>query len=610
MNATSSTRWSATLAAAALLAAAATWFVFRDGRLGDPPPAATTALELQWRAEDQLAYLLQIDSQVAFGADPERVPYRLRARLCLRVLAAGSGGADAAVQLRDVDYLFGTDRQPARQAALGAAFVVHFEGGVPARFQFPPPLAPEIQDQLREVLRTFQATSPPASADGWSVVEEDANGPFRASYVRDPSGAWHRQKVAYLTDAEAKTPLGRVAVLASAADLRPAEAHSWWQAAEVREELEVRSSGIVSARVATHATLVPAAWDATCELARPQLEVDTLLRQPVAAIEPAQAPAVATRPMTPADQAALRELLAAYTAAGGRDSSFVRRIAALLREVPELAIELHPVLIDPGQLGTVAAGVAHALELAGTRESQFVLATIGGDAAVPAAQRQRAIIALGGVLAPEPDSVELLRQIGQGTGDAGATETAHAALLALGSMGRKLSASDSESYAAVCADLGQMAVRHPDPHRRAVALRALANTGDKWNAAVAAEALLDTSPVVRAAAVGTLALLDDAPTLDLLTERVGADPDGRVRAAIGNAMRGMSTTSPATFAACARQLGHEPHADARGALACYLADHLADYPEGRPALEALLQRETRRDTVRYVAGRVHRTPRQ
>jgi hypothetical protein len=156
--------------------------------------------------------------------------------------------------------------------------------------------------------------------------------------------------------------------------------------------------------------------------------------------------------------------------------------------------------------------------------------------------------------APEPDSIKLLWQIGQGQGDAGTNETAHAALLALGSMGRKLSGSNAESYATLAADLGQMATRHPDPNRRAVALKALANTGDKWNAAVAAEALTDTAPVVRAAAVATLALLDDAPTLDLLTERIHADPDGRVRAAIGNGMRGMTTTSPATFAACARLL--------------------------------------------------------
>lgn len=608
--ATTSIGWFRALAAAAVLAALVAWLAIHDGRLGDPASAPARCPELQWHAQDQLAYRLQVDSDVLFGVDPERVPYRLRARLCLRVLAADAAGAQVAVQLRDVDYVYGTERQLAHQAALGAAFVVHFDGGLPARFTFPPPLDPEIQDQLREVLRTFQATAPPAGVDSWNVVEEDANGPFRVSYVRNPAGAWHRQKVAYLTVPEAEAPLGRVAVLASATDLLPAAAHSWWQTAEVREELEVRSSGIVSARVATHATLAPTAWDATCDLAPPELAVDALLRQPVATIEPAPVPAVPTRPLTAADQAALRELLAAYTAGAGRDSALVRRLAALLREVPELAMDLHPVLADPGQLGTVAAGVAHALELAGTAESQFVLATIGGDDALPPAQRQRAIIALGGVAAPAPDSVRLLWQIGQGHGDAGAVETAHAALLALGSMGRKLSGADAEAYATLAADLGQMAARHPDPGRRAVALKALANTGDKRHGPIAAEALTDTAPVVRAAAVATLALLDDAPALDLLTERIHGDPDGRVRAAIADGIRGMTTTSPATFAACARQLGNEVHPAARGALARYLADHLADYPDGRPALEALLQRETQPDVVRYVAGRVHRTPRQ
>jgi hypothetical protein len=545
---------------------------------------------------------------VAFGIDSERVPYRLRARLCLRVLAVDADVADVAVQLRDVEYVYGSDRRPARQAALGVPFTVRFAGGSPVRFTFPPPLDPEIQDHLREVLRTFQATAPPAGATRWSVVEQDANGRFRVSYDAAVSGAWHRRKVAYLAGAEAPARLGEVAVLASVCELWPAGTHSWWRTAEVREQLEVRSSGNVAARVETTATLTAAAWDATSDLAPPQLSVDALLRQPVPAIETTAVPAVPTRAATAADRAALRELLAAHGAAQGRDSALVRRLAALLREVPELATELHPVLTDATRSGTVAAGVAHALELAGTPESQFVLATIGGDAGVPPALRQRAIIALGGVAAPERDSVELLRQIGQGLGDVDTAATAHAALLALGSMAGRLAAAEGEPYASIAADLQEMATGHPDPDRRAVALKALANTGDRRHAPVAAAALADGAPVVRTAAVATLALLDDAPTLDLLTEHLHGDPDGRVRAAIANGMRGMATTSPATFAACAQQLAREPHADARGALARYLADHLADYPDGRAALQELLQRETRSDVVRYVAGRLHRSP--
>ena len=602
-----SARWTTALAAAALLATAASWLVLQQLCNG---PAAPPASCLRWRAQDQLAYLLQIDSLVALGVDTEPVPYRLRARLCLRVLAAEAGGAEVAMQLRDVDYLYGSDRQPTRQAALGVPFAVHFDGGLPLRFTFPPALDGELQEHLREVLRTFQASAPRDGVDRWSVVEADTNGPFRASYARDRDGVWHRQKVAYLAGDDAAARPGQVAVLRSAADFMPAGDHSWWQTATVREELEVRSNRNLVARVATTASLRPAAWDPTSDLAPPQLSVDGLLRRPVPVLAENQAPAVTARPATAEDRQALRELLAALTKCEGKDSTLVRRIAALLREVPELALDLHPLLVDADLLAAVGASVAHALELAGTAEGQFVLTTIGGDASVPPRLRQRAIIALGGVAAPEPDSVELLWRIGQERGEVADNETAYTALLALGCMGRRLSAADAAAYATLAEGLWQVAAVSPDPERRAVALKAMANTGDKRHAPVAAAALLDSAPAVRAAAVAPLALLDDQPTLELFAERIQLERDGRVRAAIASGLRGMTSTSPATFALCAGLLGHEPQPEARGALARYLADHLADYPEGRPALEALLQRETQRDVARYVAGRVYRTPRR
>jgi hypothetical protein len=69
-------------------------------------------------------------------------------------------------------------------------------------------------------------------------------------------------------------------------------------------------------------------------------------------------------------------------------------------------------------------------------------------------------------------------------------------------------------------------------------------------------------------------------------------------------MHSMSDRSEET---CATLLGRGNDPDARSALARYLADNLQTYPDGRAALERLLERETDVRVGAYVAGRLHRT---
>lgn len=607
--------------ALALVTAAGVWFLTRDGDA--LPPSTVTVLatpgDLAWRADDRRAYRLAIDSSVTLDPDgpAQGVEYALHALLCLRVTAVAPVGAEVAFQLRDVDYRFGERDDAARSNALGVPFVATFDGGIPAAFRFPAGLDGEVQAQLAEVVRTFQATLPEETTSTWNALEEHQSGRYRAVYSARPGAVWSKRKAAYVRGADvtqggAVHGEAKVRVLHSEGALTPSRGASWWDAAEIVEELELSNSGQVVARVATRSTLQAAddAWDPTADIAA-AVRTERLLQQPVPALsqDPVDEPVVEPKPATPADRARFRALVDAFAASDGNELGFVHQLAAMLREFPELAAELPPLLKDPELRTTVAAGLAHALELAGNEASQEALGDVSADPAYPIGNRLRAIVALSGVAKPTDQSIELLTWLSESRGTGPEVESrdlANTALLALGRMGNTLNAAESPRYASVAADLRHAAERSVDPNARAVALKAIANTRDADLAPAAIHALDARDAPVRAAAAQALAAIDEPSGLELLTARLTSEKDGRVRAAMVGSMREMGRHSEEAFATCANLVERERDPSARGEMARYLVDNLDRYPDGREILERLVRDETDPDTLSYVAGRLYR----
>ncbi|MEZ5962504.1 MAG: HEAT repeat domain-containing protein [Planctomycetota bacterium] len=608
--------------AAALAAGAALWLLARDPRPADRGrvvTAAATPDELVWRVGDHLAYLLAIDSEVALDpAQPgQRIEHALRARLCANVLGRQGSAVEVAMQLRDVDYRVATAPDAARARALGVPFVVGFVGGMPTSFRFPAGLDGEVQVQLSEVVRTFQASLPAVASTTWTAVEEHQSGRFRAVYDVRHDGAWHKRKAAYLHGArvmQAGEAQGEasVRVLHSDATLALAREASWWGRAEVADELELSNQGQLVARVATRSTLTAAAaaWDPDSDVAGTP-HARSLLQRPVPALDPPQTelPAVEAKPATAADRRAFSDLAAQFTASRGDDLGYVHRLAAMLRTFPELASEIPPLLRDRDVLATVAAGLAHALELAGGDVCQGTLAEVAGDSSFAMGHRLRAIVALGGVSAPTDLSVEFvshLAESGSASPDAAASDLANTALLALGQMGKTLHEHDAARYADVAATLARVAEAGPAPDARAVALQAIANSRDPGLLPVASRALTDGAAAVRAAAAQALAAMDQPAGLELLSARLGGESDGRVRAAMVAGMRAMHAHTDAGLTLCARLVETERDPAARGEMARYLVDHLASQPDARPVLERVVRAETDPKTLAYVAGRLYR----
>lgn len=613
----------ALLIAGVAIAATAALLARGAGVAPDGAPAAIAVAaspnDPRWREGDERAYLLTVDSNVDLDGATSGTPVvcALHALLCLRVADVDAQAAEVAFQLRDVTYRVGDGVDEARQRALGVPFVAHFDGGMPVRFRFPAGLEREVQDQLAEVVRTFQATTPDRAETSWTALEQHQSGRYRAVYATAPDGSWQKRKAAYVRGADvvrdgAVHGQATVRVLASSGSLTPAREWSWWDRAEIEDELELSNDGQVVARVATRSVLTAAdaAFDPNAAIATIQ-RTERLLDQPVPAVvsDPAVIELPEPKPATAADRARFQELLDGFVAGQGRELAFVHRLAAMLREFPELAAELPPMLKDPGLLGTVAAGLAHALELAGNRQCQEALGTICSEPDFPESNRLRAIVALSGVAAPTDHTVELLTWLSgdASTGtDAATRDRGATALLALGRLGNTLQTAGSERYAAVAADLQRVAHAGADANLRATALKAIANTRDADLAPTAMRALDADAAPVRAAAAETIAVMDQRSGFERLTERLGTEKDGRVRAAIAAGMRQMSHHDEAAFTTCANLVTAERDPAARGEMARYLVDNLHRYPQGREVLERLVRTETDRETLSYVAGRLFR----
>lgn len=568
--------------------------------LAKPADAGT----LSWRSHDRFAYSVKVDMRITSTPNeeaPEVMKSKLHAVLCARVLETSDGMARVAMQLRSVLRELDDVPDAQRQAALGVAFVVQFEGGMPSTIEFPLGLDREVQSEISGLVRTFQVTVPDSPSAKWSALEEDEAGRYRANYKVEPGGAWNKRKVAYLRGIpDAEKGEEPIRVLDSSATLWPATGGSWWERAEVTEDLQFPLAGALLLQVRHHSVLEALAdgFDPTSDIARIKNAAD-LLRLPVPAY--AHQDQVMPRPASPQDWGRFLNLLDSFTAEAGKNFADVHRLAKMLEEFPELAAELPTRLMDAELGDFVAAGLTHALELAGNESCQDALREVFSGSDFPHANRVRAIVGLGGVENPTPASIEALWQAGEYRGTSEMGDLSNTALLALGNLGNNLREAGSERYADLSLGL-QRGLATAAPESKAVLLTAMSNTRDPALLPVAALELGASEPAVRVAAIRAVSSVDGREGLDSLSTRLEHEEDSWVRAALVDGMRQLSHTSDSAFVACVNMLRSEKDMQVRAALARYLGDNLEDYPAGRETLEQLLRDRSNSAELRaYVA---------
>ncbi|MHC4957442.1 MAG: HEAT repeat domain-containing protein [Planctomycetota bacterium] len=397
-------------------------------------------------------------------------------------------------------------------------------------------------------------------------------------------------------------------MIESAATLLPAARSSWWERAEVTDVVRTDIGG-TSARVRRHATLeaVPDGFDPDCALASTD-SAEVLLRQPAPAYKSEEAASGSPTPgrAGPEDRKRFLALLAAYTGGDGTDTARVHALAEMLAAFPEFAAEIPRYLARDDLAEYVAAGLAHALQLAGNPACQQALGQVASGDAYPHKNRIRGIVALGGVEEPTPDAVDALWKLTERRGpDADEDQLGSTAVLALGRAGERLRKAENPRYKDLRAGLRANLARSAGL-QKTEALLAMSSTGDPELLPDAAPELDAREPNVRAAAARAVGATDRPEALEHLVDRLEREPDSWVRRSLLDGMGRISATSDDACARCLELLRTERDKQVRFELVKYLGDNLESYPASRETLEALLNDRRNSNEMRiYLKKKLH-----
>lgn len=542
------------------------------------------------------AYALNFSTTVssAGGAPRETV---LEGRLNVRVVAGAGGGSALAVQLAPLRVLVDGEPQPAMERRWAAPFVVAIgtRGALGASL-FPPELAPGDRAVLDGAIRAFQVVLPAEPRDAWEETESDQVGTFVASYRRGGPGVVEKKKARYTS---VRPPaLVFPQVLASVLRAELDGAGPWLARAEGSERLRFApEGGPPLATVEARFGLEPAgAPEASAAVWRD--EAVRAARVGVNAPGPASsawddAEREATRQRLEERRVTIDQLVARARTSRGPDPALAHELAAYLRIFPEAAARF-PDFVR-GADDSTAQLLLHALELAGTPESQDALADVAESSGQSRDDRMRALVALGGVQAPTAGTLERLERDARAAGSGDRSGIASTALLALGAATANATAEAGER---VVRDLAADLRGTRDSERQRLLLLALENA----HAALPPEALAPhlASPDARvrevAARVAGAAEGGD-PTGDLLAA-LAREPNAQVRAEMvgGLLARPADARANATIASALVE-GREPAAAVRVRMVAYLARQIPVFPANRDVLRACLPRERDRSVT-------------
>lgn len=612
MRKTSRTAAVAAAAVAGLVAAAVLgWLALAPNAA---PPAADGAAPagLRWQVGTAQRYTLRSDSSMrmataggAAGSStapsaPAMPPTRVQMQATLDMLTLSRSEAQVVVglQFAGVQLQVNGQRDAELESVMATPLRVRYSlQGTPQAFEFAAALTRRQQSMLENIVRTFQV-SHRADTPAWAADEQGASGAYVAQYRRTGPLALSKTKGRF--DAPA-TGLLAGATLSSQETIQLDSRHDWLASMTVDETLRAGGGDRPAVTITHHAVLA----------LQPSARAGVDTGRFMFAAAPTAAPErVASRPVPPLSPASARAEILTRIQSLDTDrpqrTQHLRRLADLAR-------------VDPALPGVIVASMRHdplgddtraelflALEMAGTAAAQDALAAVAQDATWSVADQSRAIVALGGVDRPGPQTIDTLWGLAAQSGaNADATKLAGDATFALGRIAGSLRRAQDPAYAALQQQLlaGAMAGggSRPADQQRANHLLALGNSGDPALTDPVAQLLADASPVVRRAAAQALGALATDAAAERMMERFSAEPSGPVRSAIAESLRHWSAPTPQAMQTLRAAVAGEADERTRHGITQLLGTHLAQHPENAAALRQLLRSEPSR-RIRQAAA--------
>ena len=579
----------------ATLLAVAFIVLWWPGQSNDESAAApNTPARLQWRVGSSQQYDVRVDSSMQMIASSvsaaQNIRVRMNAVLDMRTLEASPEVAWVGLQLSSTQLQVAGKSDPETNRALGVPFRVRFaSGGMPEAFEFPAGVTAQHRIILENLVRTFQVTM--QEGDNWVAQESNASGTYEAVYQRTAPSLVEKTKRSFVGHPSAPTYLG--AEIASTETFSTVADRDWIVSMTVDETVRTEGHGGPALEITNHATLElrpvakaaagPDTWAFVAAAAEPiEHEVPSLSREQ-------------------AYRQILAEVAALDVALEGRIVQ-IHRLRDLLRVDGSLPVELLELMKTEQLTDRTRADLYLAFELAGTEQAQAALTSVIGDPAWSLPDSMRAIVALGGVAHPSPDTRAALwvtAQSAPSTDDG--RMLASTATFALGSLGKTMNVAGDPDYSLLSARLLNGAVGGADTEQRANFVHALGNTRDATLAPDIVAFLDDPEPEVRRAAALSLGMLDPNQAAEELMSHFDQERNSEVRGAIAESL--VNWTEPTAPAVAAIRAGVRAEYDenTRYNMARFLGANLAKFPESRPVLQDLLRTEQSRRIRQSVA---------
>jgi HEAT repeat protein len=552
-------------------------------------PSDSTPLFIQWQAGMAQQYRvlsessMQMDATTAGGASSIRV--QLQGLLNMLTLEADNDEVLVGFQLSSVELAINDVVDADTNRSLGMPFRVRFApDGMPLVFEYPAEVSTRSRSMLENLVRTFQVSLDPG--DSWVMQETNGSGTYEAAYQRTGPDRFEKNKLGFSNTAAGMLSWSE---LESTETIRLATGRDWLASMTVTETMRSAGQGGPAMAVNNHATLelIPGA-----QLA---LRPDTwLFTASVAAVDD-MATVKAKRPvpnMTP--EQARRQILATVPeldeAKQGR-LSLIHRLSDLLlvdASMPEVILE---VLQTQDLDDRTRADLFLVLERAGTDSAQAALVKVIIDDSWALEDGMRAIVAMGGVEEPAPESVSALWDAVQsGYGDE-RQRMANAATFALGSVGNTMREADDPEYASLRSSLLSSATGSFDVDQRSHFIAALGNTNDPTLANEVVEFMNDSEPSIRRAAALSLGSLGTDQVADALVSHYGNENNGYVRGAIAESLQSWTQPTDSAMVMFRQTVQTETDERTRYNIAMLLSQNLEKFPENEAALREIMRNE-------------------
>jgi hypothetical protein len=215
----------------------------------------------------------------------------------------------------------------------------------------------------------------------------------------------------------------------------------------------------------------------------------------------------------------------------------------------------------------------------------------------------RAVVALGGIDHPHPDTITALWDtVYSAPPDGDRQRLGSTATFALGSLGNTLNTVQDPNYASLRASLLDGALTGVDARQRTNFVHAVGNTRDASLAKDIVELLDDDVPSVRRAAALSLGMLGTDQVADDLVSRFKQEPDSTVRGAIAQSLVTWTEPTDSAVATIGAAVRTEPDENTRYNMARFLGAHLSEFPQNRAILQELMRTEQSKRIRQNIAN--------